>query len=288
MSTEIWTVRSILQWTAQWLGKYDVDSPRLDGELLLAYALKVERIQLFLDPDRPLIPEELSQFKALIKRRAAREPVAYILGERAFLHWNLKVTPGVLIPRPETEHLVQSCIEHFAQAERSPESILDMGVGSGAIILALMDHFSEARGVGVDISPDALACARVNGERLGLNGRMRWFESDYGAAVPAGERFDLITSNPPYISKADLAELEPDVRDWEPTLALDGGEDGLDAYRVLIPQAVERLNSAGLLAVEIGYDQGEAVFGMMQGAGLKGVRVIKDYSEHDRVVMAFL
>ncbi|MEG3637985.1 peptide chain release factor N(5)-glutamine methyltransferase [Magnetococcus sp. PR-3] len=284
-NTPQWTARTILQWTTDWLGKQGVDSPRLDGELLLAHALDIRRLDLFLDPDRPLTPDELASYKALIKRRAAREPVAYILEKRAFLHWDLKITAGVLIPRPETEHLVQAVIDHFEAQNAAPTKLLDIGTGSGAIALALLDHFKEATGIGVDLSEHALTCAKANAELLGLQTRSQWLKSDLCAALTEETPFDLILSNPPYINHDVIQTLEPEVKDWEPILALDGGMDGMDIYNRLVPDVVKRLNTGGLLAVEIGHDQGQRVHDLMQNHGLKNIQILKDYAQHDRVVM---
>ncbi|ABK45990.1 [protein release factor]-glutamine N5-methyltransferase [Magnetococcus marinus MC-1] len=283
--TETWTVRRILQWTTDWLSKQGVGSPRLDGELLLAHTLTLRRLDLFLDPDRPLSPDELQRYKAFIKRRAAREPVAYIVGKKPFLHWELTVTAGVLIPRPETEHLVQAAQDFFNQQQRAPHTILDIGTGSGAILLALLDHFNEAQGIGIDISKAALACAQHNGEQLNLNNRAQWLYSHFCDDLPHESRFDLILSNPPYINSDVIPTLEAEVNQWEPRLALDGGVDGMQAYQQIIPAAVARLNPGGLLGVEIGHDQGPRVAALMQQHGLQQVVVHKDYAQHDRVVL---
>ncbi|MBF0426268.1 MAG: peptide chain release factor N(5)-glutamine methyltransferase [Magnetococcales bacterium] len=278
-----WNVRELLRWTAGWLAGHGVDAPRLDSELLLAEALGVRRIDLFLDPDRPLILSELAAFKRLIKRRAAREPLAYIVGHCAFWSLELAVGPGVLIPRPESERLVELVLERYPERQ-TPLTILDIGVGSGAILLSLLSTYPRARGVGIDIATAALTCARHNAERLALHERVRILEGDLCAPLTADDHFTVIVANPPYVDPAVLPTLQPEVRDWEPRLALLADQAGLAVHRRLIPAARRFLEPGGLLALEIGIEQGAAVADEMARHGLESVIILEDYSHRPRVV----
>ncbi|MBF0444032.1 MAG: peptide chain release factor N(5)-glutamine methyltransferase [Magnetococcales bacterium] len=279
-----WTIRRLIQWGSDWLGQQGIENPRLDVELLLADALSLTRMDLFLDMDRPLDRQELGDFKNRIKRRSQREPVAYIVGLRGFWKQDFYVDSSVLIPRPETETLVDSILSLYPQHD-AKLTILDIGIGSGAILLSLLNEFPNAVGVGVDISEDALRVAKINCDKFNLDERVTLFASDLTATLPNDAKYDLIVSNPPYIVRDEMEKLQPEVKDREPRLALDGGEDGLAIYRPLIPQAYKFLNNSGWLVVEIGYDQGVSVADLFKQAGLKKVSVVKDYGHRDRVVM---
>jgi release factor glutamine methyltransferase len=247
-------------------------SARLDAELLLARALGVTRADLLGEPGRELAAGEAAEFAALLSRRLAREPVAYILGHRAFRTIELDVTPEVLIPRPETETLVDVALEALRAvpiAGPDPEDeplAIDVGTGSGCVALALAAEDPFVRLVATDVEPGALAVARRNAARLGLAGRVEFVLSDLFHDV--GERpFDLVVSNPPYIPADEYVALEPNVRDYEPRRALYGGVDGLDVYRRLVPGAALLLRPGGMLAVEVGAGQADAVAGIMGAAG---------------------
>ncbi|HOU28395.1 MAG TPA: peptide chain release factor N(5)-glutamine methyltransferase [Thermoleophilia bacterium] len=247
-------------------------SPRLDAELLLAEALGVGRAELFRDPARVPTHEEAATFEGLLRRRLAHEPVAYILGRRAFRTIELEVTPEVLIPRPETETLVDVALEALRAmplAGPGPEDeplALDVGTGSGCVALALAAEDPFVRVVATDVEPAALAVARRNAARLGLARRVEFVLSDLFADV--GERpFDLVVSNPPYIPADEYAALEPNVREYEPRRALHGGADGLDLYRRLVPGAALLLRPGGVLALEVGVGQAGAVVDIVGAAG---------------------
>ena len=226
------------------------DTPRLDAELLMAEALHIDRDRLILSPPDRDPPE---RFWDLIERRKAGEPVAYITGRRAFWNIELHVGPGVLIPRPDSEVLIASAIEHFDGTD-GPKRILDLGTGPGTLLLAALDLWPNATGLGVDVSRQALSYAASNARRLGLESRARLSVGDWAQGIK--EKFDLILCNPPYVAVG--ADLGPGVREYEPDEALFAGREGLDAYRELAPQLPQLLNPGGLAAVEIGADQADA------------------------------
>ena len=280
----VWTIMKILNWTKQYFTDKGVENPRLDAEVLLCAVLKCERITLYVDFERPLSDAELAQFKQYVVRRAAHEPLAYILGEKAFMRNMFKVTPDTLVPRPETELLVESIVM-AAEAVGGDVKILDIGTGSGAIIVSLLDYLPQAKGVGVDISVGALTVAKENAVAIGVAERAGFLRSDVYSVLPLDKKFDIIVSNPPYIPAADIAGLAKDVQN-EPIGALDGGEDGLDFYRRITKEAPLHMVEDGLLAFEIGIYQGEAVAEMCKAAGFGAVAIRKDYAGIERMVFA--
>lgn len=252
------------------------DTARLDAELLLAEAYGIDRDRLLLKPPSQPPPE---RFWRLVERRSAGEPVAYITGRRAFWNIELHVGPGVLVPRPDSEVLIESAIAHFDGTD-GPSRILDLGTGPGTLLLAALDIWPKASGVGIDNSRRALSYAAANSRRLGLDGRVDWRVGDWAQGVD--ERFDLILANPPYIPEE--AELGPGVREFEPGEALFAGGDGLDAYRALAPQIGRLLECGGLAAVEIGFDQAGAAVELLARDGLEA-RVAGDLGGRPRAVL---
>ncbi len=252
------------------------DTARLDSELLMAEALHIDRDRLILAPPDRKVPE---RFWAMVERRKAGEPVAYITGRRAFWDIELHVGPGVLVPRPDSEVLIASAIEHFGRSG-APQRILDLGTGPGTLLLAALDVWPQATGLGVDVSRQALAYAAANARRLGFEGRLKLVQGNWADGLV--ERFDLILCNPPYVP--DHAELGPGVREYEPDEALFAGKEGLDAYRVLAPQLPKLLERGGLAAVEIGHDQAKAVTKLLNRDGLKA-KVAHDLGGRDRALL---
>lgn len=244
----------------------DVDSAELDARLLVGAALNLDLTGIITAASRKLTPDESNRLEAFAARRVNGEPVARILGQKEFWGLPLKLSTATLVPRPDTETVVELALEIIRAAPPRALRIADLGAGTGAILLALLHELPAALGVGTDISLEALRIARRNAADLGLASRAAFVACNYAAAL-AGP-FDLIVSNPPYIRSADIAGLSPEVRDHDPRTALDGGVDGLDAYRALVPQAADRLAPGGALVVEGGKDQSGPIEALMTAAGL--------------------
>jgi release factor glutamine methyltransferase len=283
--SDVWSIRRVLAWAADYLTRRGNETGRLDAELLLGRVLKLDRIGLIMHSERPLSGAELHDFRELFKRRRAGEPIAYLLGEREFFGILLRVDKRVLIPRPDTERLVEVALER-TRTRSMLGAALDLCTGSGCVAIA----FARARPTwsvaGVDVSPDALAVAGDNAHRTGAVRNLRLLEGSLFEPVP-GERFDLITANPPYIPSRELAELPLDVRGFEPHLALDGGADGLDLVREIASQAPRHLAPGGLLALEIGADQGPRSSEILQERGYVDVQLARDLGGRDRVVSGY-
>jgi release factor glutamine methyltransferase len=258
-----------------------VDSPVIDARLLLEAATGATRADIITDPRRAITAEQAGVLDAYVERRTRREPVSRILGRKGFWKIALSVTPDVLSPRPDTEVIVDLALK--AYPEGLAFEMLDLGVGSGAILLSVLAERPAAKGLGTDVSLEALAVAKENAANLDLNDRAAFLRTSWGDGLGDGS-FDLVVSNPPYIATEVIETLEPEVRDHEPRLALDGGADGLEAYRVLAPEVLRLLKPGGMFAVEIGFDQAEAVRPMFEAAGGQGVQVVKDLSNLERVV----
>jgi release factor glutamine methyltransferase len=258
-----------------------IPGPVIDARVLVEAACSVTRADIVGDPYRELDAGQVARLDDYLERRIRREPVSHILGRRGFWNIMLGVTPDVLTPRPETEVIVDHALRLFPEGR--PFSLLDLGVGSGAILLAILAERPAARGLGVDASEEALAVARDNAARLGMGGRVALLRGDWTAGLgDAG--FDLVVSNPPYIATDVIETLDPEVRVYEPRLALDGGPDGLDAYRTLAPEILRVLKPGGRFLVEIGFDQRVAVEALFRQAGALEVETLPDLSTHDRVV----
>jgi release factor glutamine methyltransferase len=283
----LWTIESLLRWAADDFRARGIDGPRLDAEVLLARALGTTRIQLVVDAKRPLSQDELGRMREMVRRRRSREPVAYIVGEREFYGRTFRVDRRVLVPRPDTETLIDVALSRTRGVSMSLRA-LDLCTGSGCVAITLARERPTASVFAGDVSDDALAVARDNALRLGAY-NVAWRQGDLFASVVHPSRFDLVTANPPYIAAGDLASLPPDVREHEPRVALDGGDDGLGLLRRVIAGAPPRLVSpGGVLAVEVGAGQAAAVVDLFERAGLSRVEVQRDYGRIERVVSGVL
>lgn len=313
MSAQTWTIGSLLETAAGYLREKGSSSPRLDAELLLADVLATDRVHLYTEHDRPLTSSEVDRYRTLVGRRARREPVAYILGRAYFRRLELEVTPAVLIPRPETEELVDVALEVLrrrpiwgaegaatavapdgaAPPEGRPQPsepgrplVADVGCGSGAIALSIAQE-TGLQVLAVDVSAEALEVARRNRDSSGLEHLVGLRQADLLEGVPEGS-LHLIVSNPPYVTTGEIEGLEPDVRCYEPLGALEAGEDGLDVYRRLLPAASRALRPGGAVVLEVGHTQAAAVSALAAEAGFGGIEVHKDLSGKDRIVEAGL
>ncbi len=282
---DVWTVKRILDWTIPHLKLHGSESPRLDAEILLAHARGCPRIQLYTNYDQPLTDTQRATMRDLVKRRAAAEPVAYLVGHREFFGLDFRVTKDVLIPRPDTETLVVDAIE--ALKPQAAPRVLDVGTGSGCIAISLAVNCPNAEVTAIDLSAAAFDIAKVNAETHNVASRIRWLCGDLFAPLTAGEQFDLIASNPPYIAAAEIESLSADVRLHEPRLALDGGSDGLDVIRRLIAAAPPHMAANGKLLIEISGEQADAVAQLLAANGhYDDIVVRKDLAKQPRVVRA--
>lgn len=279
------TVLETIQRSAEFLGRKGVDSTRLQAELLLAHVLAMPRMRLYLEFERVLTPVETDLLRELVKRRGQREPLQHILGSTSFCGLEIAVNRHTLIPRPETELLAEAGWT-FLQSRPGVPTALDLGTGSGCLAIALAAQCPAARVVAVDLSPEALAVARENGARNGLAERIQFLAGDGFAALPAGARFDLIASNPPYIASAEIATLQPEVRDHDPRLALDGGADGLAFFRRLAAEAGQFLAPDGKLMVEFGDGQAPTLRDLFADAKWIVEEVRSDYTQRPRLLVA--
>jgi release factor glutamine methyltransferase len=278
----IWTIKKLLLWTTHSFQEHHLDSPRLDAELLLAHVLHKQRIYLYTDFDLIVEPSELAQYREYIKKRVSGISTAAIIGEKEFMGLTFQVNEDVLIPRPDTETWLEKVIQYHRNEQGA--KVADLGTGSGAILLSFLYYCREDTGVGVDISKKALAVAEENGKNLKMEDRVTWREGDYLTALEAGELFDGILTNPPYIPTGDIAGLAEEVR-HEPMTALDGGRDGLDFYRKLAGAAADHLKEGGFLAAEFGIHQADAVVNLLKETGkFDSFEVITDYGGIERAV----
>jgi release factor glutamine methyltransferase len=276
-----WTIKALLAWTADHFAKKGLESPRLDAELLLAHVLNCKRIDLIVRYDEQPNEPQRAAFRSLVQKRLERCPTAYLVGTREFYLLPFEVNSAVLIPRPDTETLVDVAMEFLKK--RPAPAVLDLGTGSGCVAVCLAHMAKAATVTAVDVSPDAVAVATKNATRNGVADRVRFQVGNLFAPIEPGSTFDLIVSNPPYIPPSEIETLMPEVRDHEPRIALDGGTDGLAFYRRIAAEARGWLKPGGLLAVEIGATQGEAVRGLFEAAGLRAVRAVQDRAGRPRV-----
>jgi release factor glutamine methyltransferase len=270
----------VLQKSAALFKQKGIDSPRLDAELIVGHVLALDRVALYLQHDRPLGDTEVDHIRELVRRRARREPLAYVLGRREFWSMDLLVRPGVLVPRPDTETLVEAALELVPEGERF--FVADVGTGSGAVALAIAKERPESRLFATDIADEPLRVAKENATRLGLGDRIAFLKGPLLEPIPPDRPIDLVVSNAPYIPTADIATLMPDVRDHEPRQALDGGPDGLHIIRALIAASTRARRG---IALEVGKGQADTVSELLRTAAFAAVRTKKDLAGIDRVVV---
>lgn len=281
---DLWTITRLLTWSDDYFQKHAIDSPRLTGELLLAHCLGIKRIDLYLQYDRPLNKDELASFKQLIQKRIQKQPLAYITGKKGFYEFDFTVTADVLIPRPDTETIVEQALKTLSgMSGHPPKKILELGSGSGAIIISLADKFPDHHFFASDISPSALKVAQKNSCRIN-NAPICFFAADWFSSIKERPFFDLIVSNPPYIPSKEIDALQPEIRLFEPMLALDGGNDGLSCYRTILENACRFLKPGGTLLLEMGADQKKELLKIIhQHLPDQPVEFIKDLAGHTRV-----
>lgn len=282
------TVLDVIQRSSDFLARRGVDSPRLQAELLLAHVLGLPRMRLYLDFERVVPPPQLEAVRELVRRRGEREPLQHLTGSTSFCGWEIAVTRDVLIPRPETELLAEQAVGFLRPRGDQASAVLDLGTGSGCLAIVIAAQCPAARVEAIDVSAPALAVARSNAARHGVEARIRFHLGD-GFQALAGEApaaFDLLVSNPPYIPTGELAGLQPEVRDHDPRLALDGGADGLDFYRRLAREAPARLRPGGRLMVEFGDGQEVALAPLFGAAGWMVESVLPDDTGRARILIA--
>jgi release factor glutamine methyltransferase len=289
MALEIWTIKKLLEWISDYFEKSGVDAPRLSAELLLCHILKLERIQLYTLYDRIVAAEQLAALRALVKRGAGHEPVAYLVGRCEFYSLPLTITPDCLIPRPETEHLVEKAV-NFLRPRGEGQYVLDLCTGSGCIAAAIAKNVKDAAVVATDISDAALKVAAENIARHALNDTVQLLCGDLFDPIIAGldnTQFDLIVSNPPYVSDGEYDKLDKNVKDYEPKLALQAGIEGLDVYERILQKVGDFLKPDGALMMEIGYAQGPAIRKLLEETALfKHITIEKDFANNDRIAIA--
>jgi release factor glutamine methyltransferase len=278
------TIREALEQGRQALVQAEIENPGLEAEILLSGILKKDRIYFYAHPLESLDEGSNKAFDEAVKRRCQREPVAYILGNKEFMGMDFFVCEDVLIPRPDTEPMVEVLIDYLKEHYPQGAKILDLCTGSGAIGIALKKYFPQGQVSLSDYSKKALAVAKINAEKL-VNSDITFYEGDLFTAIPPGEKFDVIVSNPPYIKASDMNNLAADIIHYEPHLALDGGETGLDFYEQICREAHRYLLDSGLLALEIGDDQRDAVTGLLVDNGFEGIQEVPDLGGHIRCLM---
>lgn len=282
MSEQAWTIRKVLDWTRGHFDKQDIDDPRLTSEILLGHVLVLPRVKLYMDLDRPLSKEELATYRGLIQRRLAGEPTQYLVGSKEFYGRRFGVDPRVLIPRSETELLVEAVL-HDVKKD-APSRVLDVCTGSGCIAITIAAERPQASVWATDLMPGALEVAKQNAEKHQVDARVTFFQGDLLAPIPPGGTFDVIVSNPPYVKTGDLKTLQREVQ-REPKEALDGGPEGVTLIARVVTEALPRLKPGGLLAMEIGEDEGAAVKELLVRAGYHDVKIEKDLARHERLAL---
>jgi release factor glutamine methyltransferase len=285
------TVAEAVKYGGRALVQAGVDSSRLDAQVLLAAVLNVPRETVFGTPERVLTDGQFTAFAKMVSRRSARQPVSQIVGRREFWGRDFRVTRQTLTPRPDSETLIEAVLSFWRgfrhpAAGGDPPRVLDLGAGSGCLLLTLLAEIPGARGVGVEISEAALEVARDNAARLGLEDRAQLVQGDWCSALPRDSRFDIVVANPPYIAESDWDTLAPEVAEYEPGVALRGGADGLDAYRAIAPQALRVLAPGGIAAFEVGIGQAPDVGRILSDAGLRARETHKDLAGVERCVLA--
>jgi release factor glutamine methyltransferase len=284
-TTQTWTIGGLLDWTARYLHEKGSEFPRLDAEVLLAHVLDCKRIQLYTRYDEPAPDDVRTRYRELIRRRVEGCPVAYLVGKKEFFGLEFEVGPAVLIPRPDSEHVVMECLK-LAKDLAAPR-VLDVGVGSGNLAVTIAHRHKGAQVTAVDVSPDVLAVARRNAEKHGVADRVRFLQSDLLAAVPQGETFDFIVSNPPYIAREEMAQLPVGVREYEPHTALDGGPGGFAVFDRLVAGAKDHLVPGGWLIIEIGAPQEKPARERIAAhPEYELFPTVFDYSNYPRVLVA--
>ena len=279
------TVLEVIQKSSEFLGKKGVDSPRLQVELLLAHVLKMPRMKLYLTFDRVLKPEELDALRELVKRRGNREPLQHLVGSTSFCGLEINVSPDVLIPRPETEILAERGWKYLSTISPAPRA-LDFGTGSGCIVIAIAKHCPEANFVAVDVSEAALKIARENATKNSVAEQIEFLHSNGFEKIPTTQQFDLIVSNPPYIASKEIETLQPEVREFDPRLALDGGTTGLDFYARLANEAPAHLKPAGKIMMEYGDDQAADIQRLFEAKQWTIDAIERDYTSRERFLIA--
>jgi len=286
---DTWTIQKLLNWVAEYLGRKGIDSPRLSAELLLSHVLAKKRIELYTQFDQCVAEDQLARLRELVKRAGQHEPVAYLVGKTEFYSLELNVTPDCMIPRPETELLVERAIE-LLRTSSGTQLVCDLCTGSGCIAIAIAKNCPDARIIASDISDDALKVATQNVQKHLLDERVELLCGDLFEPVTArlpGDGFDLIVCNPPYVSAAEYEALAKNVRDFEPRLALFAGPHGLDIFRRVIQEAGAFLKPGGALMLEIGFSQGRAIKELLEQTGIFAeIRFDKDLQNHDRIAIA--
>lgn len=285
---KIWTIIDLIRWSTEYFANRQIATPRLDAELLLAHTLGIDRTRLYVEYDRPLNAGELSRYRNSASRRVNCEPVAYITGEKEFWSLKFKVNPHVLIPRPETEILLETILQKRNTSAPKAPFILDIGTGSGNLAVSLATEFKRSQLAASDLSEAALEIARENAQTHGVSERISWYCGNlFDCLEDIKGQVDLLISNPPYITEEEMNRLQPEVRDFEPHQALTAGPDGLDVYKNIIAKAGDWLNKKGLICLEIGHQQAGAVVEMLQASGhFSHIQITKDYAGLDRVVSA--